>query len=432
MITAAGAGSGIDIESILSQLDQLNRQPVNTLNQKRAELDVELSAYGTVKSALSSLQTAADALGSTSDFGAFVATSGDEDVFTATSTGGDVSENLDVEVLALATNHRIASSAYSSADATVAEGVYGFASGEDSFDITLTSENATLQGLRDAINDSIDNSSVSASIVNVDGGSRLVLTSKNSGTEGQITVTDPALSGGSGSDFSEITPATDASLIIHGFTVTSSSNTITDAIDGVTLNLKSVGEASVSTERDTSSLRSSLDEFVSKYNSMTATLSNLGSSQLQGDQLPRGVETRMREIFFNEIELTNGDKSTALGLGFTFDREGQLSIDETKYNDAIESGTDRFVEFFSSTDGIASKFSNLVDEYTQAGGILDSREDGVDTRKGNIDDQIERLEYRLEQASDRLRRQFTAMDLTVTNLQSTSSFLTSRLSNSNF
>ncbi|MFK8077125.1 MAG: flagellar filament capping protein FliD [Granulosicoccus sp.] len=431
MITAAGAGSGIDVESILSQLNQLNRQPVTTLNAKRAELDVELSAYGTVKSALSSLQTAAKSLSNTSDFGAFVATSSDEDIFTATSNGGSVSENLDIEVLALATNHRMASSAYASSEAAVAQGTYSFSSGDNSFDISLNSEDATLQGLRDAINDSINNSSVSASIVNVDGGSRLVLTSKNSGTEGTISVTDPSQSGGSPSDFSEITPATDASLIIHGFAVTSSSNVVTNAIDGVTLNLKSTGEAKVTTERDTNSLRESLNEFVIKYNSMSSTLQDLSNSGLQGDQLPRGIDTRMREIFFSEVELPNGDKSNALALGFSFDRDGVLSIDETKYNTALDSGVDRFVEFFSSTDGVASKFTNLVDEYTQAGGIINSREDGVGTRKGNIDDQIERLEYRLDKASERLRKQFTAMDLTVTNLQSTSSFLTSRLSNSN-
>ncbi len=426
MITAAGAGSGIDIESILSQLNQLNQQPVNALNQKRADLDVELSAYGTVKGALSGLSTAAKSLGTNSDFGAFQATSSDEDVFTAVSNGGDVAENLDIEVLSLATNHRMASASYASSEAAIEQGAYSFTSGDETFNVDIDSSNATLEGLRDAINASIGNSTVSASIINVDGGSRMVLTSQNSGSEGAISVSNPP-----GADFDEITPATDASLIIHGFTVTSSSNKVTDAIDGVTLNLKSVGEAKLTTERDTTSLRESLDEFVSKYNSMTQTLSNVGSSQLQGDQLPRGVDTRMREIFFNQIELDNGDKASPLELGFSFDRNGTLSIDETKFNAALDNGVNRYVEFFSSTNGIASTFTDLVDEYTKAGGIIDSREDGVDTRRNSIDDQIDRLEYRLDKASDRLRKQFTAMDLVVTNLQSTSSFLTSRLSNNN-
>ena len=117
-LTAAGVGSGIDIESILEQLGEIERQPIVNLETKREELDVELSAFGTVKSALSTFQSAADLLGNSDDFGAFVATSSDEAVFTATSSGGEVAENLEIEVLSLATNHRLSSAAYASADST--------------------------------------------------------------------------------------------------------------------------------------------------------------------------------------------------------------------------------------------------------------------------------------------------------------------------
>ncbi len=428
MITAAGAGSGIDIESILSQLNEINRQPVTVLNQKRAELDVELSAYGSVKSALSSFSSAAESLSSSSDLGGFIASSSDEDVFTAVSSGGDISENLDIEVLSLATNHRMSSPAYESSDAAIEQGTFSFTSGENSFDVEVGAGNATLDGLRDAINDSIGNTSMSASIINVDGGSRLVLTASESGIDNEISVTSPSVLGlGTPTEFTDITPAEDARLIIHGFAVTSSSNSVSDAIDGVTLNLKSVGTANVTTERDTESLRTSLDEFVTKYNSMSDTLSSVGSSTLSGDQLPKGIDSRMRNLFFDSFELDNGDSATAFDLGFTFDRYGELSIDETKYTEALEEGVDRYVGFFTADNGLSTKFTDLADEYTQSGGILDVREDGVDTRQSNIDDQIDRLEYRLDKASVRLRAQFTAMDLVVTNLQSTSSFLTNSL-----
>lgn len=432
MITAAGVGSGIDIEGILSKLGELERQPVDVLNQKRAALDVELSAYGTVKGALSGLKTAAQVLGSDRKFGAFVATSSDEDVFTAVSTGGDIAENHEVEVLSLATNHRMASQAYASPDSAVQQGTLKFSSGENTFEIVVDDSNDSLTALRDAINDSIDNTTVSASIVKVDGGSRMILTSKYSGTDGIINVVRPGNFplGDQPGGFDEITEARDASLIVHGFTVTSSSNSISDVIEGVTLNLTGVGKSTVKTERDTESLKASLDEFVVKYNSMTDTLNRLGDSELQGDQLPRGVDRRMRDLFFGDILLGNGDKTTAFELGFTFDRYGKLSINQTKYQEALDDGVNRYVEAFANTDtGLASRFSELVDEYTSAGGIIDTREDGVGTRKSSIDDQIDRLEYRIDKTNARLRRQFTAMDLIVTNLQSTSSYLTSRLDN---
>jgi flagellar hook-associated protein 2 len=428
MITAAGVGSGIDIESILSQLDQLERQPVNVLNSKRSALEVELSAYGTVKGALSTLNTVAETLGSDNDFGAFEAFSSDEDVFTAESTGGSIAEVHELEVLSLASSHRLSSDVFDSVDSDIRRGNWEFTSGDNTFSFEIDRDARSLQDLTDAINNSVDNTSITASIVNVDGGSSLILTANETGSANEITVDQP----GDRIDFTEVSEASDAQILLHGHTVTSSSNSITNAIDGVTLNIKGVGEATVNTARNTDSLRTSLTDFIAKYNSLSETMSNLSETELQGDSLPRSIDTRMRELFFDSVDLENGDSSSALELGFTFDEYGVLSLDETKYNSALEQGVDRYVNMFNSTDGLSSKFSNLIDEYVKTGGIIDNREDGIDTRRSSIDDQIDRLEYRLDKTSERLRRQFTAMDLIVTNLQSTSSFLTSRLSNSNF
>jgi flagellar hook-associated protein 2 len=216
---------------------------------------------------------------------------------------------------------------------------------------------------------------------------------------------------------------------VHGFTVTSSSNSVTDVIEGVTLDLTGLGKAQMDSSRDTTSLRASVDAFVSSYNSMATTLTNLSTSQLQGDALPRGIDRQMRDAFLGAIDLGNDSSTTALELGFSFDRYGTLSVNETNFNDALEKGVERYVTAFSRPDtGLANRFIDLVSEYTGAGGIIDGREDGIDTRQSSIDDQIDRLEYRIDKSSERLRRQYTAMDQIVTNLQSTSSFLISRLS----
>lgn len=431
-ITAAGVGSGIDVESILSQLNQLERQPVNVLNQRKADLDVELSAYGTVKGALSAFDTAAKAMGSNASFGAFVATSSDEAVFTANATNGQTPERHEIEVLSLATNHRLSSDAYASADSTVTNGTFSFSSGTNSFDVIIDETNNTLSGLKDAINASLTNKSVSASIVNVDGGSRLILTATESGTEGKIDVTrqgNPLLPlDDQSSGFSEITEATDASLIVHGFTATSSSNSVSDVIDGITLELTGVGTAIVDSRRDLESLKESVNEFVSKYNSLIETTTEQANSGLQGDQLPRGIESQLRTAFLGAVDLGDGDSATPLELGFSFDRYGALSLDSSSFEAALESGVNRYVEAFSKADtGLSTRFSDILNEYTKAGGIIDTREDGVDTRKNSIDDQIDRLEYRIEITNARLRRQYTAMDLAVSNLNNTSGFLANRL-----
>jgi len=430
-LTAAGVGSGIDVEGILSQLAEIEQQPVVVLNNKLDDLDVELSAFGRMKSSLQSFQETAEALGSDSDFGGFAASSTDEDVFTATASNGTQAVNAEIEVLSLATSHRLASAAYASGSASVETGTLTFSSGENSFDVVIDSGNSTLSGLRDAINDEVLNSSVSASIINVDGGSRLILTAKQSGTDGAIDVTrnGGGLLGNSDSGFEEVTEPANASLIVHGFSVTRSSNTISDVIDGVTLDLMGVGTATVDSRRDLTTLKTAMDDFVTKYNEMSSSLNSIGRTDLRGDQLPRGIEQRMRAVFLNTIELDDGDSATALQMGLSFDRNGTLTLDSDLYESALEDGVDRYVNVFAKPDtGLVGLFSDLVDEYTVAGGIIDMREDGVDTRKSSIDSQIERLEYRIEKTNERLRRQFTAMDLAVTNLQSTSSFLTNRLS----
>ncbi|MEE9320408.1 MAG: flagellar filament capping protein FliD [Granulosicoccus sp.] len=427
MITAAGVGSGIDIESILSQLMTLEQQPITALEEKRKGLDVELSAFGSVKSALNELATNARTMGDASKFGPFVANTSDEAVFTAEATGGGAGESHEIEVLALAQGHRVASQAYASTDASVSTGNWSFSSGENSFDIDIGAGNSTLLDLRDAINDSVDNTSVVASILNVDGGSRLILTAKESGTANAITLGGSAT--GTGIGFADITPASDAELIVDGFAVTGSSNSVSDVMSGVTLSLTGVGKAEVNTSRDTESLRTSLDEFVTNYNGLRDTLTTLAETELNGDRMPRNIEAKVRNLFSAPIELANGDSMSPLSLGFTFDRYGTLSIDETKLNDAQKNGLENFINAFAEKDtGLANKLEGVLDQYTQAGGIIAGRNDGIDNRRQSLDTQIERLEYKLGRTEERYRRQFTVMDQVVSQLQASGSYLQNRLS----
>jgi flagellar hook-associated protein 2 len=145
--------------------------------------------------------------------------------------------------------------------------------------------------------------------------------------------------------------------------------------------------------------------------------------------MPRNIEAKIRNLFSAPIELANGDTMSPLSLGFTFDRYGSLSIDETKLSDAQKNGLDNFINAFAEKDtGLANKLEEVLDQYTQAGGIIAGRNDGIDSRRQLIDTQIERMEYRLVRTEERYRRQFTEMDRVVSQLQASGSFLQSRLS----
>jgi len=422
MITAAGAGSGIDVESILSQLMELERAPVRALDARRERLDVELSAFGSVKSAMSELASSASLLGDTTRFGPFLASSSDEAVFTATAGGTAAAETHDITVISLAAAHRVASDAKASSEADMASGTWSFDSGDTSFSIELDAGSRSMTALRDAINDATDNDVIVASLLNVDGGTRLVLNAREAGTVNAITITPP-----SAENFTEITTAADASLIVDGFAVTSSSNTVSEVIEGVSLELVGAGAATLGTARDTASLRESLDTFVENYNALRVQLSELSEGDLQGDRLPRDAELRLRSTF--ALPIMVGDISLQpTELGFTFDRYGMLSIDEARLAAAQTASLERFVDAFAVSDtGFAAKLTESIDEFTRADGLISDREDGIDSRRASLDQQSERLEYRLEQTEARLRRQFVAMDQVVSQLQSTSAFLTDRL-----
>ena len=424
MITSAGVGSGIDIESIISQLMVLERQPLNNIRKKQANLDVQVSAFGSLKSAISELETTAKKLGDSSEFGRYVASSSNEDAFTATTTTGTAAELHSINVISLAEAHRLSSGQYASASDPVGTGTYSFSSGSDSFDITIDATNDSLTGLRDAINDAAGNNSISASIINVDGGSRLVLTAKNSGTANSITA--PAL-------FTEIAAATDASLEIDGFAVTSASNSVSDVVPGVTLELKAIGTGNLSTTRDTESVKEKLEEFATSYNKLHSTINSLREGSLKGESLLLNIESGLRQQFFAPIDVGNGETVSIFDLGFTFDKEGTLTLSESKMTAAMDSDLEKFIGAFSdTTNGFAKQIETSLKKYTSAGGLIGDRTDGLDSRKRSFDDQLERMEYRLEQTEVRYRKQFTAMDALVAQLQATSSFMTQQLSSLNF
>ena len=429
MITATGIGSGMDIEGIVSQLMEVERAPVRALGSKRDRLDVELSAFGSVKSTLNEVGAAARTLGDPTRFGSFVTESSDEGVFTATAGPSASAESHDIVVSQLASAHRIASSGYATSDSDVGAGTWTLTTGvsgpdTEQFDITIGAGASSLTDLRDAINDSEAGSKVVASILTTDDGARLVLNARDSGAANQISLQPP----GGGGGFTTITPGQDALLTIDGFDVTSASNSVTGAIEGVTLELVGTGAATADSTRDTSSIRENMEAFVEQYNAMRAKLAEAAEGALRGDRLPREAELRIRSIFSLPISVGGGETLMPLDVGFTFDRYGMLSIDEARLVQAQEAGLDRFVEVFTSAEtGFSARINEAIDTFTQAGGLIGDREDGVGQRRASIESQIARQDYRLEQVEARYRRQFSAMDRMVGELQATSEYLAQRL-----
>ncbi len=188
-IQAPGVGSGLDINSIVNQLMVLERRPLDLLENKQDQAEAQLSAFGQLKSSISSFESAMSNLSSLSKFQIFSPASSDDTILTATADDTAVEGTYDIDVTALAASHKLASNAFSNPTDVVGEGTLSLSVGSNSFDVTIDSSNSTLFGLRDAINNAPTNTGVTATIVNENSGSRLILTSDDAGTANALTVT---------------------------------------------------------------------------------------------------------------------------------------------------------------------------------------------------------------------------------------------------
>ncbi len=436
MIRATGVGSGIDVESIVSKLVAIERQPRDSVQQKRDELQVQLSAFGRARSTINQLAESIDGFTQGNRFGAFVAASSDENVFTATAANSADVEYHDIEVVQLSAAHQVSTQPFASRDSEPGVGEWSFSSGGNTFSLTVDGTNNSLTELRDAINDSSGNTSMVASILNVNDGNRLTLTAREGGTANEIAVSRTVERGGGfgGTDtfypFSESREARDATLKVDGFTVTRPNNTITDVIDGVTLELKGIGSAELDTKRDIEGTNEKLDEFVERYNTLRSTFRELGENSLNGDRLTRNVELRMQRAFNDPLQLADGSTRSPTELGFTFDRYGELSIDAERMQDAQNTDMADFVEAFTDAqNGLAQRFASVLTEYTRPDGLIAGREEGIGARRRSYDSQLDRFDYRLTKIEQRYRQQFSNMDELLSQLQNTSNSLYARFPN---
>ncbi len=444
-ITAAGVGSGLDINSIISQLMALERRPLNALQSKQATLESQLSAYGRLKSALSTYQSAMDGLSAASKFRQYKASSSDENRVTV-STSAQASPGAYQIVVSsqLAQQHKLASSAYTDADTVVGSGTLSLSVGAKSFSVVIDGTNNTLAGIRNAINAAADNTGVSATIINVTGGARLVLTAEESGAANALTVAVSGDDDGNDSDaaglsnliwsaggtknLSQVDAAQDAAFTVDGFAATSSSNTVTDVIPGVTLNLKAAGTVTVTVERDDSKITETVQGFVDAYNALRTSIQDLRAGDLKGDLALNSIESGILGVINTTPSGITGSYRYLSEIGVSIQKDGSMKLDGTQLTDALNADFAGVVELFANdSQGFAFRLKALMSSYLGNDGIVDAREDGLNTRIDSVKDRISALEVRMEIVEKRLRAQYSALDSLLGSLRVTGDYLNRQL-----
>lgn len=384
-ISSPGLGSNLDVNSIVSQLMSLERRPVDLLVQKEAKLQAKLSAVGSLKGTLSSLQTAIANLTSPSKFVATKkATASDTTVVSASASNSTAVGSYQLNVTQLAQANKLKSTAFTAATSAVGSGSLTIqlgtvsggtftANGErGATTVTIASGENTLSDIRDAINAA--NAGVTASIINDGTGYRLAISSNYSGTANALKITvddddlndtntaglsqlvyDPAAAGTK--NLSETLAAKDALFSIDGIAVVKSSNTVTDVVDGLTINLLKEGASSTLTvSADKSAVKSTIDAFIKAFNDTNKTLKDLGSydpatkkaGPLQGDPTLRTVQAQLRNLLSDELDFAGGGLRSLSDIGIAFQKDGSLALNNTKLQAALDDPTKDVSTLFAS------------------------------------------------------------------------------------
>lgn len=402
-ISSPGIGSNLDVNSIVSQLMNVESQPLTTLAKQEASFQAQLSAYGNIKSALASFQAAAANLSDPARFQAIKAASSDATIFAASATSSASPGTYTIEVTKLAQAQKLIAAGQSSTNTAIGTGTVTFdfgtisggtfntgsgsytgatftSNGAGSKSITIDSTNNTLSGIRDAINKAA--LGVTATIVN-DGSAnpyRLSLTSTTTGQaySAKITVAgDPALASllahdpAATQNLAEKVTAQNAALTVDGIAVSKSANTISDVIQGVTLNLNKVNAgapASLSVANDTGTAKAWVQGFVKSYNDIQATLASLSSYNsstkkgaiLQGDFTVQSIQARLRNTLNTAIPGVTGSFSTLSRIGVTFQKDGTLAADDSKLQAALDANFKDVAALFAAV----GKSSDSLVNYT--------------------------------------------------------------------
>jgi flagellar hook-associated protein 2 len=397
---------------------------------------------------MSSLQGSLNVIKTVTAFQTRTAASSNEDVFKATATSSAASGTYSVEVTSLATAHKLSSSAFAGgATSVVGTGTLSIGVGSQSFSLQIDATNNTLAGIRDAINASADNKGVQATIVQAVDGARIVLTSRSTGAANALKITaaggDGGLSAlvydpGTTTNLTESQPAKDAELKVEGFTVHSASNTVTGAIDGITINLASAAPGVVNSlviSNDTATSKTRVQQFVSDFNNLATVIRQLrkydpatkSAGPLLGDSMLRSIESNIRSSVSSTVSGTVAGVDSLAAIGIRTAADGTLTVDDTKLSAALSSNFDAVGQLFGGSTGVAARLYSSLDSYLGANATLTARTDSLQSRKRAMTGEFDAIDRRMADVERRYRAQFSALDGLLASMQTTSAFLTKQL-----
>lgn len=444
-ITMSGFNK-IDWNAILDAVMTQERQPLTTMQTQRTALQSKATAFGTLATRLSGLDSAAADLADVSSLAGRTATSSDTSVVAATASSTAVAGAYDVVVSKLARAQvttlggGLDTPLLDKNETAVATGgnlTFLDAEGVQVAQVTLTEGTSyTLQQLADAIN-STSNVPARATIVQAEGKYQLVLTGSSTGAANAFTVEDH-LTGGPALVQANAMGASDADITVNNVRVTSASNVISDAIEGVTLSLLKEGgtdPVAVTVAEDPDVTKSKLEAFVNAFNGLIDFANTQGANARKGDSGAIGNDPLLRSLrgsltgIINRAYPGSGSFSYLSHIGLEFERSGgKLKLNTTVFGDAIKNhraDVERLLAGDGTTDGAFAGIQSLIEDYSDSGGMVPDAKTRLEAQVKRLDDRMAALEERLAIRQKALQAEYSAADQIISQLNSQGSTLSS-------
>lgn len=454
-----GIVSGLDTTSLINALVAASGIPKETTQARIAEYANKETKLTELIGKLTSAKTALEALSDEDSFGVYTASYTDNDAFSVELTDDAVKGSYDIGVDQLATNDMWVAKGVTDSDTETVNDWIGsgdtltvaYNSDGDSVDITVDST-WTLDDIAEAINNQVDG--VSAYVMNDGSGTneyRLVVQTEETGEDNFLAFSstnglDAYLNLDDAADTAyHVKTSQNAEITVNTVAVSSSSNTVTSAIAGMTLSLTDAtsSDITVTVGDDVDSITDSVQAFVDAFNEAVQLVkiqsvynaeegikgAFVGESSVR--TATSGVLNSVLTDFANDAAysaaLTGNAYGTAYELGIESDGDGKLTFDAAAFREAYGDNRADVITFFTGafTEAVTEKLDVYLDDTT---GSLAVRKDSLQNRIEDLNDQVDRMDDRIATLESRLRSQFTAMEVNMAQLQSSSSFLTTLLS----
>ncbi|WP_043531816.1 flagellar filament capping protein FliD [Litchfieldella xinjiangensis] len=431
-ISALGVGSGLDLNGLLTQLRSAERQKLTPIVQQQQSYKAKISAFGKLESALTKFQTSVNTLNDAKSFKGVTSQVTGSSITAASNTDAPVGR-YEVNVTSLAKASSVATNGVDDKTRKLGAGSVDIVVGSKTINVEVTEEKSSLEGIRDAIN--AKNAGISASIINdgTEGAAyRLVLASTETGTQASISsVTFNGLLGLEEDTDTKLS-AVDAELEVNGIKITSQTNRISEAIQGVTLDLNEMGASTLTISRDDAAIKESVKGFVESYNALNKTIKDLTkynaatdtAGGLIGNSTVRSIASQLRS------DLTSGVEEGTFGylrdIGITLKVDGTLQLDEAKLDEVVANGTQDLSLFFGGTTkdgGLAGKLGKSLDLMLKSDGSLDSATSGLESSIKSLDQRYANVEKSIESTIERYRKQFAQLDGMLSSMNQMSGYL---------